>query len=333
MDLLESTSKRKTCIHIMTYSPHFKECFKLIKKIRSFDNKVTIFVILDTFEEENKFASYIEGIEVKLLNLEFITKQPLVIKQISFDDISISNRNKEKLKMNDQIAHFNYHRQYVVLKRVYSLLYLYTQNFDKIWAMDCESYPVKEIEVYSIFKKYWDNPFIVVSDNGIEYEKKLTLKVNKLFGYDYNESYKYFFRQNDLFMYDMLIFSNCMLFLEEYNNKRICDFMAAPEQMVYEIYIIKEKYNFKIINLSEHGCNLNLRQGGFGKVISQMNSTEYDKFIKNVLTKYLFCLWGNHVDSSIKNNININKIIDNIDFIVSNCPTCFIDDEFAPSPT
>ena len=316
------------CIHIMTYINHFSECVKLVKKIRSFDNKITIFVILDTFEEESKFASYIKGknvTDVKLLNLEFITKQPSTIKRIRFNDICMSRDNQNKLLMNDQISHFNYTRQYIVLKRVYSLLYLYTQNFAKIWAMDCESYPIKEIDVDNIFKRYWNNPFIVVSDNGTQYDKNLTLKVNKLLGYGYNESHKLFFRQNDFFMYDMQIFSNCMTFLEEYHNKRKCDFMIAPEQMVYEIYIIKEKYNFKIINLSEHGCNFNLRYDGFLKNISQMNDTLYDEFIKNVLTKYLFCLWGDHISSLIKYNININKIINNIDFVVSNCPTCLID--------
>lgn len=313
------TSSKNMCLHIMTYKNHFEHCYRLIKAIRRNNIHMKIFII---FDNENEKQLFIKNASCTCtLNINFITMERIMIdikniRNVSYHDICMSKSNENKIKKNDIFNHFNYYRQYIVIKRSYSLIYLHSLGYKYIWAMDCESYPINDTDISDVFKKYWNDPFIIVANHGTKHDKLLTLNVNKMFKFGENSSNKYCFRQNDLFMYDMDIFVDCMRYLEYVNNKPLCNFMVAPEQMVYEIYIIKNSLAFKIVNLGQ----LNLRYDGFRNMIMSMDTKQFQEFINRLLKPYLFCLWGDHLHSIEDLKEQFRMIETSIEFVVSNCP-------------
>lgn len=298
------------CLHIQTYSSHFSYCNELVYNIRKYNQDLPIYIVLDNHVEYEKFKEYKMPLNVIIICLEDIVSNTN-LRTINFNDICLSKINMYKLNQNDKVKHFNYYRQYVVLKRVYSLLYLYTLGYNYIWALDCESYQIKKIDTSEILERYFEDPFIVVASDGTEYDRNLTQKVNNIFKYDQNISCNYFYRQNDFFIYNMKIFEDCMKYIEHVNNSRICDFMVAPEQMVYEIYCIRNNLNFKIIDIGvKYNCT-NMRYGGIVKNINR-NKDNLIKLIKD----YMFCLWGD-----IVNDLNGNlDLLEHVYVVVSNCP-------------
>ena len=119
----------KSAIHIQTTPSHFKYVYNLLnsmKKIKDIES-IEIFIVFDTIKE---LVSFKEGLDLsdKTLNLSLVTLEEIVEKlNLDFKEsyLQIINSNKKL----DIFWGAGGHRDFVAIKRTYSILYIKFYSF------------------------------------------------------------------------------------------------------------------------------------------------------------------------------------------------------------
>ena len=159
----------KFCIHIQTHPPHFKYTNQLILSFLTKTNiqilKIPIFIILDDNNSINNFKNeYNYDYDlIYFLNTEEIINNF----QLEFTE--------KKTDLFKNVINVNWgaggHRNYVAVKRTYSILELEKIGYDYVWCLDCESLILKNIDIQTIIVSNIKKPLLTVgkNDSGVKY--------------------------------------------------------------------------------------------------------------------------------------------------------------------
>ena len=136
------------CIHIQTHLPHFKYANKLICSFLELTNiitlKIPIFIIIDNNELINNFKmnyNYDYNL-IYFLNIEEI---------INNFTLEFKEKKKDLFKKNIDIKWgAGGHRNYVAVKRTYSILELERLGYNYVWCLDSESLILKNTNIEEI---------------------------------------------------------------------------------------------------------------------------------------------------------------------------------------
>lgn len=307
-----------TCIHIQTHSPHFKYTDLLIKSFLELTDinrlNIPIYIVVDNDimikEYNNKYKYNYENIY--FLNIEKI---------INNININIKEKRTELFK---EVINIKWgaggHRNYVAVKRVYSILELKNRGFKYVWCLDSESLILNKVNILNIININKEKPLLTVgiNNNGVKYNNI----ISNLFKFDNWDNYKNIsVRMNDFWFIHTNYFEEMINYLFEIHNKPISYFINGSEQSVYEYYIYS-KYleNNKSINLITIESDLH-NNTLFNNIIRNRNIDINN--ISDILNKkyfnYIQSYRGDYYKNTLLSNRGkelINKL--NINIAVSN---------------
>jgi len=306
----------KTCIHIQTHEPHFKYTNQLILSFLNLTNieilKIPIFIVLDDNKSINNFKSkynynydliYFLNTEeiINNFHLEFTEKKEDLFKNV----------------INVMWGSGGY-RNYVAVKRTYSIIELEKMGYDYVWCLDSESLVLKNTNIENIVDSNIEKPLLTVGKNnsGIKYPQI----VQNIFNNNFSDYRDISVRMNDFWFIHTKFFKSMIQLLFNIHKKPISYFVTGSEQSLYEYYLyslyIKNSndINLIIIDGDMHGNNL------FKKIIN--NNTNLDNFINdinNVYFNYIQSYRGDYYKDCLRSNIGKNLISKlNINIAVSN---------------
>ena len=306
----------KICIHIQTHKPHFKYTDQLILSFLKLTNiqilKIPIYIILD----DNKS---IENFKNKY-NYDYD-----LISFLNTEEI-INNFHLEfKEKKNDLFKNVinvmwgsGGHRNYVAVKRTYSILELENLGYDYVWCLDCESLVLKKTNIQTIIDSNMEKPLLTIgkNNNGVKYPQI----VEKIFNNNFSDYRDISVRMNDFWFIHTTYYKSMIQLLFNIHKQPISYFVTGSEQSLYEYYLyssyIKNSndINLIIIDGDMHGNNL------FNKIIKL--DTNLDNFCKDINNKYFNYIQsyrGDYYMNCITSNRGKNLISKlNINIAVSN---------------
>lgn len=313
----------KLCIHIQTYTPHFIFTDKLINSFIKLTNicelKIPIFVIVDDASMINDYKNtYKYDYEfIYFLNLNEI-----------INNINLPAVNTEKFNNLFKSGNANVqwgaggHRNYVAVKRTYSILELKNKGFDYVWCLDSESLILKNVNIKTIFDCNIIKPLLLIGINprsgeGVKYKQI----VEELFNFNFNDFKDISVRMNDFWFIHTKYFHSMILLLFNIHKKPISYFVNGSEQSLYEYYIyhlyLKNNNDINVIemNVDLHG------NGAFNDVIYNENIdiNSFCDTINNSYFNYVQSYRGDYYQYCLKFKRGqelINKL--NISIAVSN---------------
>lgn len=316
----------KLCIHIQTHPPHFKYTDKLILSFLNLTNikilKIPIFIVLDDNKSLNDYKheyNYDYDL-IYFLNTEEI---------INNSQLEITEKKTDLFKNEINVTWgAGGHRNYVAVKRTYSILELGKIGYDYVWCLDCESLILKNTNIQTIIDSNIKKPLLTVG-------KKLNNKrmndfwcinnhgfiiVEKIFNNNFSDYSDINVRMNDFWFIHTKYFKSMIQLLFNIHKQPISYFVTGSEQALYEYYLyslyIKNSndINLIIIDGDMHGNTL------FNKIIN--SNTNLDHFCKDINNKYFNYIQSYRGDyylnciKSIRGKELITKL--NINIAVSN---------------
>ena len=306
----------KFCIHIQTHEPHFKYTNELILSFLKKTNiqilKIPIYIILDNsksiYEFKNKH-NYDYDL-IYFLNTEEV---------IDTFQLEFTEKKKDLFK---NVINVRWgaggHRNYVAVKRTYSILELGKIGYDYVWCLDCESLILKNTNIQTIIDSNIKKPLLTVGKNnsGIKYPQI----VEKIFNNNFSDYRDISVRMNDFWFIHTKYFKSMIQVLFNIHKQPISYFVTGSEQSLYEYYLyslyIKNSndINLIIIDGDMHGNTL------FNKIIN--SNTNLDHFCIDINNKYFTYIQsyrGDYYMNCIRSNRGQNLISKlNINIAVSN---------------
>lgn len=270
----------KFCIHIQTHPPHFKYADKLILSFLNLTNikilKIPIFIVLDDNESINNFKNqYNYDYDlIYFLNIEEV---------INNSQLEITEKKADLFKnVIDITWGAGGHRNYVAVKRTYSILELEEMGYDHVWCLDCESLILKNTNIQTIIDSNIIKPLLIVgkNNNGIKYPQI----VEKIFNNKFEDYRDISVRMNDFWFIHTKFYKSMIQLLFKIHKQPISYLMKGCEQSLYEYYLyslyIKNSndINLIIIDGDMHANTL------FNKII--FSNENIDNFSKDINNKY-----------------------------------------------
>lgn len=306
----------KICIHIQTHLPHFKYTNNLIISLLELTNinilKIPIFIILDDKVSIEKFKNnynydydliYFLNTEeiINNFHLEFTEKKNDLFKNVINVTWGAGG-----------------HRNYVAVKRTYSILELENKGYDYVWCLDCESLVLKNTNIQHIIDANIKKPLLTIgkNSNGIKYPQI----VKNIFNNNFNDYKDISVRMNDFWFIHTKYYKSMIELLFNIHKQPISYFVNGSEQSLYEYYLyslyIKNSndINLIVINGDMHGNIL------FNQIInSNINLDTFCQYMNNYYFNYTQSYRGDYYNLCLKNTRGkslISKL--NINIAVSN---------------
>lgn len=267
-----------TCIHIQTHLPHFKYTDKLIISLLELTNikmlKIPIFIVLDDNNSIDDFKiryNYDYNL-INFLNIEEI---------INNFHLEFTEKKPDLFKKTINVSWgAGGHRNYVAIKRTYSILELEKIGYGWVWCLDCESLVLKNTNLQNIINSNIKKPLLIVGKNGVKYAQI----VEKIFNAQYINYQNISIRMNDFWFIHTKHFKSMIELLFNIHKQPISYFIKGSEQSVYEYYLyslyLNNPDNIKLITIDGdlHGNNL------FSKIIR--SDMDLDGFCQDINQKY-----------------------------------------------
>lgn len=230
----------KLCIQIQTHPPHFKYVNNLIQSIYEktdiIELQIPIYIVFDNKLCMNTFLEIYPQYRTKC---RFIHLESFIQ---NFDTIIC----EDIVKVCKDTIHMNWgagaHRNYVAVKRSYSILELQRLGFDYVWCMDCESLFLDYVELKPILTKHIEKPHLLVGCKNTTGWKAPQI-MNHLFHWDYSRFDTISIRMNDFWVIHTEEFSQMIQMLSQEHKRPLSWFMNGSEQAVYEYYIYYKYLN------------------------------------------------------------------------------------------
>jgi hypothetical protein len=262
------------CIQIQTHTPHFHYTHVLIRSLLDKTDIVTknipIYIAFDNKESSDVYHSKYHYEYSEVYNL-------LIDEIISSMELPYTETKNTLFK---EVIPIQWgaggHRNYVSVKRVYSLLELHNLKYTHVWCMDCESLVLKSFSLDHIIESNVEKPLLVIgkNNNGVKYPNVVKTILNM----DYDDNYKNIsVRMNDFWFIHTSYFHKMICEIMEKHQKPVSYFMNGSEQSVYEYYLYSlYRENPDCVKLIEiqgdlHGNNL------FRQILHSVNYTENDR--------------------------------------------------------
>ena len=306
----------KVCIQIQTHKPHFKYTNQLILSFLKLTNiqilEIPIFIVLDDNKSINNFKNeYNYDYDlIYFLNTEEI---------INNFHLEFTEKKKDLFKnVINVMWGAGGHRNYVSVKRTYSILELEKMGYHYVWCMDCETLILKNTNIQTIIDSNMKKPLLTVGKNnsGVKYPQI----VEKIFNNNFSDYRDISVRMNDFWFIHTKYFKSMIQLLFNIHKQPISNFVTGSEQSLYEYYLyslyIKNSndINLIIIDGDMHGNTL------FNKIInSNTNLEHFANDINNKYFNYIQSYRGDYYMKCITSNRGkklISKL--NINIAVSN---------------
>ena len=274
----------KTCIHIQTHTPHFDYTNNLILSFLELTNiknlKIPIFIILDDIKSIDDFK--------KIYNYDYDLVYFLNTKKIINNFHLEFTEKKGDLFKN--VINVNWgaggHRNYVAVKRTYTILELEKLGYDYVWCLDCESLVLKNTDIENIINSNIEKPILTIGQNnhGVKYPQI----VEKIFNNKFNDYQDISVRMNDFWFIHTSFFKSMIESLFNIHRQPISYFVTGSEQSLYEYYLyslyLKNSNNIKLITINGDMHRNKL----FNEIINSNTETEsnLDKFSIKMNNEY-----------------------------------------------
>ena len=317
------------CIHIQTYPPHFHYTYNLVNNFKTLTNckelNIPIFIIFDTPEIQEQYKKKYPESDCNYINLKTIVN-------LNNFDYLIFEKYKDLCNQNIHIKEWGsgdgflstkeaFHRTYVCVKRLYSILELERLGYKNVWCIDGESHIFNKVNLNTIFEK--NNILTVGGKNHQGFRPHQIIK--DVFKLDYNSTDKIFdisIRVNDFWIVNTNHFKNMVQLINKLHNIPISHIINGSEQSLYEYYMydlyLKGENNTKIIELANK-FNLEKLNRNMYQYKTQI---EIDNFAEEFNKVYFDKIpvyrgdWWKFVNRSYNGLYLLNKL--NIDIAVSN---------------
>jgi hypothetical protein len=308
--------EKKVCIHIQTHPPHFKYTNKLILSFLTKTNiqilKIPIFIILDDNKSINAFMNeYNYDYDlIFFLNTEEIINNF----QLEFRETRTTLfKNVINVKWGS-----GGHRNYVGVKRTYSILELEKKGYDYVWCLDCESLILKNTNIQTIIDLNIKKPLLTVgkNDRGVKYPQIVENIFNNRFS-DYKDISV---RMNDFWFIHTKYYKSMIQLLFNIHKQPISYFVIGCEQSLYEYYLyslyIKNSTAIDLIVIDGDMHDNTL----FDTIInSNANLDHFCNDINKTYFNYIQSYRGDYYRKCIRSNRGKNLISKlNINIAVSN---------------
>ena len=264
--------KNMYCVLICTYPRHFKYASNfidsLIKNNIDFE-KTEIYLSFDSKKDiscfQKLYPKYNLSNIVKYIYLGYI-----------LDKIDITYYESVKQIKKKKVINKNERNKWVAIKRSYSILYLDKLGYSYVMCLDSEGWCFKNFSLLSIFKKYVENNFLLVSDTQRVLKnnkiKKINISILKTF-LNYNPKHKLHkkiakcsVRQNDFWIIRTEYFKKCIQEITSKNRKPISNVLFICESWFYELWL----YYNKLIG------NIEIEVINFREILTDFNIPNYD---------------------------------------------------------
>tara|TARA_Y100000741_G_scaffold78564_1_gene57334 strand:+ start:3464 stop:4438 length:975 start_codon:yes stop_codon:yes gene_type:complete len=269
-------------IHIQTHTPHFKYADTLIRslieKTNIRESNVPIFVILDDKESVTLFE--------KTYKYTYDSIQYLNVKHIinTFNG-DISEKFTDLFKnVIDVSWGGGEHRNYVAVKRTYSILELRNRGYSHVWCLDSESQVLKDFKIEDIVKHNISKPLLVVGKSGsncVKYPQVL----EKVLKQDFNDFNDISIRMNDFWFIHTEVFNDMIKYMFNIHDHPISYFMNGSEQSLYEYYVyslyIRDRRCVELVQL-----NGNLHENTMFRNMINNRYLSMNKFCDNLNEVY-----------------------------------------------
>lgn len=244
--------KKNYCIHIQTTPNHFKYVYNFLKSavdnVRNIE-KVPIFIVFDTVNESSQFVkSYDKKLDIRFLHMEDVVPNSNLLYSESYENC-INPTQSLPIKWGA-----GGHRDYVAVKRSYSILALEQLGFDYVWCLDSESKILKEFEINEFIERNTQQTTLLIGSgvNGVRYQYLFF----DLFGWKisrFNSLHNINVRMNDFWIIDTKYFRKMIEDLQNFHKRELSYFMNGSEQSLYEYFLFKHysegDIDLKIINI------------------------------------------------------------------------------------
>lgn len=270
-----------SCIHIQTIPTHFLYVFKLldsINKIGNNSNTTKIFIVFDSKFDKEIFYTEINLFDKNLLNvldIEFISMETILSNSTLLIGETIENVLNPKNVLGVSWGAGG-HRDYVALKRTYSLLEIRNRGFSFAWCLDSESLFLKEFDIKKFILDNQKKQSLLIGSgsNGVRY----TFLFKKLFNWEINkmDPINYInIRMNDFWFINLDIFYDLINYLQKVHSQPLSYFINGSEQSLYEYFLFKgfkeKKYNIELIKIIGDMHNNNLFKNYLGQKKLDLN--------------------------------------------------------------
>lgn len=242
--------KNNFCIHIQTTPAHYRYVYKLLMSLEQLVENILhipIYIVLDSRKEEEEFLKGVRSnLNLNTLSMENIVPNANLEYIEDLDNV---------LKPKNQLPVFwgaGEHRDYVALKRTYSLLRLQNDGFKNVWCMDSESLVLKSFDILEFLNENSLKPTLLIGTGikGVRYHYLF----KNLFGWSlkkHDPIYNINIRMNDFWFIDTNLYKNMIDYLQKVHEKPVSYFINGSEQSLYEYFVFKSHQDKKIdISLS-----------------------------------------------------------------------------------
>jgi hypothetical protein len=302
------------CIHIQTHLPHFEYTNQLILSFLTQTNIKTlslpIYIVLDDIDSISTYKkkySYEYNLVFFLNTKEIISNSNLEYKEVKLFSSKI-----------DAEWGAGGNRNYIAVKRTYSLLHLKSIGFDFVWCLDCESLILKPTNIEPILKANVKKPLLTIgkNSNGIKYPQI----IEKVFKLTFNDYKDISVRMNDFWFVHTKYFASMIELLFSLHKQPISYFVIGCEQSLYEYYLyglyLKNSDEIDVIFIDGdlHANNL------FNSIINSdanlekfcifMNSKYFD-FVQSYRGDYYKDCLTSSRGKQLISNLNINIAVSN----------------------
>jgi hypothetical protein len=239
-------------IHIQTHEPHFHYTNLLIDslllKTDIIEKRIPIYIIFDNERS------------IQLFEQKYRYKYNL-INYLNTEDIINSFKGKYTERFDElftNVIHTQWgsggHRDYVALKRTYSLLELNNLGYDFVWCLDSESKILNHVKIEDIMKHNKTKPLLLVgpaNEGSIKYPNV----IEEVFKKDFTDFNNISIRMNDFWFIHTQLFSNMINDLFEIHKNPISYFINGSEQTLYEYFLLslylKDKNSIELVKLND----------------------------------------------------------------------------------
>jgi hypothetical protein len=242
--------KNNFCIHIQTIPAHYRYVYKLLMSLEQLVENILhipIYIVLDSRKEEEEFLKGVRSnLNLNTLSMENIVPNANLEYIEDLDNV---------LKPKNRLSVFwgaGEHRDYVALKRTYSLLRLQNEGFKNVWCMDSESLVLKSFDILEFLNENSLKPTLLIGTGikGVRYHHLF----KNLFGWSlkkHDPIYNINIRMNDFWFIDTNLYKNMIDYLQKVHEKPVSYFINGSEQSLYEYFTFKSHQDKKIdISLS-----------------------------------------------------------------------------------